>query len=355
MFFRAFALAALSCLALAAQAQSQYRVFAEVHGSYYNSVQTTSPIFGLDANGKPLTAYGSVLYGSDSRSAAAYGRGTPLPDVAAGGVWAGDSSEDMTTVTAQAGGRTGWGSNHASASLSGFTPVDQDYHGHFVVGGISWPMHVQSSNHASMTARSVWEELYQIGGGTGTGQFTGTIHIDGTLSGALGPGRASLDWSLTTFSNQLVASVAATYDAGADLWSMNIFSNGQWTHTTGSGALTINEDVIGGYEFTYGSALYLKSELVTSVIGNGSADFSNTVQFTGMRLPRGAAVYVMSGADATDYGIGFAGDGSGTICQTLSCAVTATPAIPEPETYALLLSGLGVIAWVARRRNSRRR
>lgn len=350
---RTVVLVGLSALACTAQAQSQFRVFAEAYANYYNSVQTTSPVFGLDPGGQPNTVYGTINYGSDYANAAAYDQLTPLPHVTAGGTWAGDASQGMTTVTSQAYGMTNWGSNHASASTSGYTPVNQSYDGQFIVGGNSWPMHVESSNSSFAVGRSTWEELYQIGGGTGTGQFTGTVHIDGTLAGTLGSGTATLDWSLKTFSNQLVASVSAAYDASADLWSMNVFSNGLWTNTTGNGPLTINADVIGGYSFTYGAALYLKSELVTSISGNGTADFSNTVQFTGMSLPQDATVFVMSGASAADYGIFFAGNGNGTICQDLACAVGGSAPIPEPGTYAMLLSGLGVIAWVVRRRRRR--
>jgi len=354
MSLRALTLLGLAALACTAQAQSQYRVFAEAYSGYYNSIQTTSPVFGLDANGNPNTVYGYVYYGSDYRSGAAYDQATPLPNVTAGGVWAGDASQGMTPVTANAYGMTDWGSNHASASLAGFTPVSQSYDGQFVVGATSWPMHVESNNQTYATGRSAWEELYQIGGGTGTGTFTGTIHIDGSLAGiTTGNGGASIDWSLRSFSNQVVASVYAYYDAGSDHWNKSVYSDGLWTYTDGNGTLTINEDVIGSYSFTYGTALYLKSELSTSISGNGAADFSNTVQFTGMQLPQGSTVYVMSGAAASDYGISFAGNGSGTICQNLACATGGGLPIPEPETYALLLSGLSVIAWVARRRRSR--
>ena len=340
--------AALSC---AAHAQSQFRLLAEASGSYYNNVQTTSPVFGLDPSGNPNTVYGTIYYGSDYRSGAAYNTSTPIPNVSIGGTWAGDATQSMTTVTANAYGKTDWGSNHASASLSGYTQINQSYDGDFVVGPTTWPMHVESSTYASATGRSIWEELYQIGGGTGTGQFTGTIHIDGMLSGTTGAGTATMNWTLTTFSNQLVASVYASYDGSADAWSLDVYSDGQWTSNTGTGALTINQDVIGSYSFTYGSALYLKSDLYTWISGNGAADFSNTVQFTGMRLPQDAAVYVLSGAQASDYGISFGGNGSGTICQDLACAAGGgSPPIPEPGTYALLLSGLGLVGWIARRR-----
>jgi hypothetical protein len=348
MSLRIAALVGLSCVAVAAQAQSQYRLFAESYAGYFNSIQTTSPVFGLDPNGNPNIVYGSVQYGYDYNTASAFNQSTPIPNVTAGGVWAGDASKGMTTVTSQAYGKTDWGSNHASATTTGYTPVSESYNGQFVVGSTTWPMHVQTDTVSYATGRSIWEELYQIGGGTGTGQFTGTIHIDGSLAN-LNNGSASMQWSLQTFSNQLVASLTASYDSLTDTWSKSVFSNGAWTNTSGSGALTINEDVTGSYSFTYGAALYLKSDLLTSVSGNGGADFSNTVQFTGMILPQDTTIFVVSGARAADYGIAFAGNGNGTICPDLACALSTQP-IPEPQTYALLLAGLGLVGWVARRR-----
>lgn len=355
---RTAALLGLASLACTAQAQSQFRLFAETYGSYYNNVQTTSPVFGLDTNGNPNTVYGTVYYGSDYLSASAYSHASAIPNVTMASQWVGDASQGMTTVTANGYGSTDWGTNHASASLSGYTQVDQSYDGQFVVGPTTWPMHVESNTYAYSLGRSVWEELYQIGGGTGTGQFTGAVHIDGTLGTAANSGNAYVNWSLKTFSNQLVASVNASYDGTTDSWYKDVYSDGQWIYTSGTGPLSINEDVIGSYTFTYGQALYLRSELYTSVYGNAAADFSNTVQFTGMKLPQGSSVYVLSGANAADYGIGFAGNGGGTICSDLSCATGGGGGggglpIPEPETYAMLLAGLGVIGWVARRRSRR--
>lgn len=330
-------------------AQSQYRLGSEVGAYYANDYRMTSPLFGLDPSGLPNSIYGSVSYGSAYQGAAAYDQTTAAPNVSVNGVWAGDANQGMTVVTANAYSMTNWGSNHASASLSGFTSVTQDRTGTYLDSstGVSWPMQISSQNSASAYAHSVWEELYQIGGGTGTGQFTGSIHLDGTLSPLGSTGSAGLNWSLTSFSGETVAAIYAHYDAATNAWEKNVFSAGEWSSTSGTGLLALNDDVVSVYSFAYGAALYLKSDLYTWVDGNGSADFSNTVQFTGMRLPQGAAVYVVSGAEASDYGISFAGDGSGTICDTLSCALAP---VPEPSHYALLLAGLGLIGWATRRR-----
>ena len=347
MSLRIVALLGLSSLALSAQAQSQFRLYAEAGGTYFNGITTTSPLFGLDAWGNPVSTYGAQTFGVAANAASAFDTGSPIPNVNAGGTWAGDAAQGMTTVTANAFGKTGCGSNHASASISGYTEVTRNYAGEFVVGGTTWPMQVSSQTAATAVGRSVWEELYQIGGGTGTGQFTGTLHIDGSLSGPLGNGLATLDWTLSTFSDVVIASVSASFDASTNSWTKSVLSNGIQTTTSGTGTLSFDENIIASYTFTYGAALYLKSDLSTKVSGNGTADFSNTVQFTGMRLPEDTAVYVFSGTPATTYGISFAGNGSGTICQDLACAVTA---VPEPGSYALLLAGLGVLGWVTRRR-----
>ncbi len=332
-----------------ARAQS-YRVSSDAYGAYYNDYTITSTLFGLDANGDPKSVNGATYYGSDSKYTYGSDANALPPAASYSGTWAGDASRGMTTVTAQGYAQTNWGSNHASASVSGFTAINQDYDGTFTAaGGISAPMHFTSNTQALSSAHSSWEELYQIGGGTGTGQFTGAVHIDGTLSGAGATASARMYWSLQTFSGSLVAAVSASYDGAADSWSKSVFADGSWTTTSGSGALAISEDVSGSYSFTYNSPLYLASELSTWVSGNTDADFANTVSFTGMSLPADSLVYIFSGSKPQSYGLKFAGSGAGTICDTLACTTGNVGNVPEPASYALLLSGIGVVAWVLRR------
>jgi hypothetical protein len=56
-------------------------------------------------------------------------------------------------------------------------------------------------------------------------------------------------------------------------------------------------------------------------------------------------------SDGSHVGAGYAGaDGRGASYGITSREAPVTPPIPEPETYAMLLAGLGLMAFVARRR-----
>ena len=55
------------------------------------------------------------------------------------------------------------------------------------------------------------------------------------------------------------------------------------------------------------------------------------------------------GSDGT-YTLSFSNGGGDNLGAILDNVMVSTPAIPEPETYALMLAGLGLMAAVARRR-----
>jgi hypothetical protein len=363
-FAKALVLVGLAAAASLASAQ-QYRVSSQVWGGYYGNTSVTSELFGLDGSGNPVTLYGTRWYGYDSDYSSGHSAGSIPPAAQFTSTWNGDVSKGMTSVNAAARAYTTWGSNHVSSSVSNFTPTNYSSSGTYVDAGSgnSYPLTYNETGFTYASAQSTWEELYQIGGGTGTGHFSSSFHIDGVLSptsagsGGAATGQGWLNWSLTTFSGETVVSLYAYYYADSDTWYKQTFSGGAWNYESGSGALTINEDLTGGYDFTYGEALYLKSEIQIQADGSNSIDFDNTVKMTSLVLPQGSTVYAQSGASASDYGLVFDGDGSGTVCTTLSCATgggsgggggTTNP-VPEPETYALMLLGLAGVLWSTQR------
>lgn len=102
-----------------------------------------------------------------------------------------------------------------------------------------------------------------------------------------------------------------------------------WGSPDSFNLLTVNSSVGPAQTFTTASLGFLLS--------NGDQNFSQYVQFSGLA---GAKITSLTFSNTTtDYGF-----------ETANYSVTAP--VPEPETYALLLAGLGAVGFVARRRKS---
>ena len=67
-----------------------------------------------------------------------------------------------------------------------------------------------------------------------------------------------------------------------------------------------------------------------------------------------STTYSFGPQNAGDYRLEVKGDsvGTDTAYGTVSTRITAVPVVPEPGTYVLLMAGMGVLGFVARRRNS---
>lgn len=65
----------------------------------------------------------------------------------------------------------------------------------------------------------------------------------------------------------------------------------------------------------------------------------------------GSTWHTMAGLTAGDYYYQVTGNATGTLGAFYSISSTVTP-VPEPETYAMLLAGLGVVGSLYRRRKS---
>lgn len=106
---------------------------------------------------------------------------------------------------------------------------------------------------------------------------------------------------------------------------------------TGNGPFTSNPQVSTGGTLTFDSALSS-----TFVIGLKAADNFSYYLFN----PVGPVTSLTFNSTA-----GVATNAQG-IPQALSHANLYVTAVPEPETYALMIAGLGVLGFVARRRKS---
>lgn len=83
----------------------------------------------------------------------------------------------------------------------------------------------------------------------------------------------------------------------------------------------------------------------------GYASFGASTKIIGTVL---AGTYIVTGADTTSgtlLGSGYVTLGANSKVSCLSCVV-AVAAVPEPETYGMMLMGLGLMGFVARRRKN---
>jgi hypothetical protein len=143
--------------------------------------------------------------------------------------------------------------------------------------------------------------------------------------------------ALSSGSTQLFGNAFASAQSFSDCYS---FSIGTGADAFG-GTLTI--DPLSFLDISIKSVVLSGAGLVTSLVDTtpGSFSFSNLASGVYSLTVSGLVTKGKGFDDILPLPVGYAG--------SLTATASVSP-VPEPETYAMLLMGLGTVGWIARRR-----
>lgn len=173
--------------------------------------------------------------------------------------------------------------------------------------------------NSSASATSSWSDWFVISGGTGLGTASFASVLDGKLaSGKNGSAGYSLDIGYTTGAYCYYG----YYACGEADQSQTLFS--QSSSLSGKGKSVLSQDIEGEFTFEYDKAFQLTATLTAYTSNGGMADFTLVSMGNSLSLPAGSSLLSASGLYAQ--------------------------AVPEAETYAMMLAGLGLVGFAAARR-----
>ena len=149
-------------------------------------------------------------------------------------------------------------------------------------------------------------------GGAGVSSANLLASLSGSLTGGQIGGRAGYIYNVDLF------------EVASPLSSETLVSESRTVF--GSRTVTLNDTLESGFDFTFGKTYGLTATLTLEARDGGVADFADTAKLN-FAVASGVGLVSASG-----YGYNVA-------------------AVPEPQTYAMLLAGLGMIGAIARRRS----
>ncbi len=213
----------------------------------------------------------------------------------------------------------------ANGCLGGMASVD--LHGEAATGKVG--LRAASSGNGlgsfQAAAQVYYSDHWLITPPAGLANGTYSIPVSLTLEGNISPG------ALNGFQfNRFLDYGMSVRDLYGGLAAPSLFSTYGSIATTGAFSQTFNGNVSFNY-YGPGSGLPMTAEVVANLslpgLNEGVVDFYNTASIS-MQLP------------------------SGFTAKTSSGLALVFPPVPEPRTNAMMIAGLGLVAWRARRQRA---
>ena len=171
---------------------------------------------------------------------------------------------------------------------------------------------VSGWSYSNSNASASFSDFITFSGGSGASTGTFLTSLAGMLSGGK---TVYAGYSLT----------ASLCDTGSgSCWDSQSLINDSRS-LSGKSKLTIDDKYESDFDFVFGKTYQLNTSFTANASNGGTADFSDTVHLS-FNVGKGVA---LTSASGYQYNVA---------------------AVPEPEAFAMMLSGLGMIGFVARRR-----
>lgn len=177
-----------------------------------------------------------------------------------------------------------------------------------------------NSGSSSANATASWSDWFVISGGTGVGTASFASLLNGMMVSAKN-GSASYSLNIGYSPDTYCYWYSACSEADQ---SQTLFS--QTSSLSGKGKSSLTQEVEGEFVFAYDQAFQLTATLNVGAANGGMADFTLASLGDSLVLPDGA--------------------------NLLSSSGLYVQAVPEAQTYAMMLAGLGLVGWISRRRRS---